>query len=608
MDKNIAMLKNIIENAKNINACLKSLNLDYNSSFICFLYLLEDASINYREGDNYEYLIKISNYLERVFNKLSIKEKESHRKQLLVLRKIYKKQISSLLKNDKNIFEKVYLKLEILIMDKKEEKEKPIIENDELSDLLYNVLFNFKNLEYLDKLIEKNPNILNCYYNDKSIFMLVVEEYINCISNKEELVLFYERVINKFLLEETFHLTDEMRDNIIKILNNFVANKKVSSLYLKEIKKVIECLNKNENIFDVLKISKEEPVLYINDKSFGEQRENNIKNRVVFDGFIATIDDEGTKVLDDAISEIKILPNGNLMYMIHIADPLSLLPLYSDTLKEAKKRTTTIYLKDINIPMINPYFSEDKLSLIKDKKRFTKTFCVEFDKHFNLVDFKILNSIIKVSDRLSYNSLNALYTSGGQSNIEEKRLDNYDKLISSLKKMFKNAKIYEEIKEKNIVGNSKNMGSFSENLVSYSMMLVGYLTAKYFEEHGLPYVYRCHKLNQEWISLLDELSSDSKDQNIKKIVKSMKGEMPKSYYSRINDKHMGLDLPYYSHITSPLRRYMDNLNMHALNVCYFNNPSDKDLYDLQIEMDTTCDYVNMQSNTIDECISKKLIK
>ena len=45
--------------------------------------------------------------------------------------------------------------------------------------------------------------------------------------------------------------------------------------------------------------------------------------------------------------------------------------------------------------------------------------------------------------------------------------------------------MYEEIKETNIVGNSKGMGSFSENLVSYSMMLVGYLTAKYFEERTI---------------------------------------------------------------------------------------------------------------------------
>ena len=94
----------------------------------------------------------------------------------------------------------------------------------------------------------------------------------------------------------------------------------------------------------------------------------------------------------------------------------------------------------------------------------------------------------------------------------------------------------------------------------------------------------------------------------KKILKDMKNRFPKSYYSRENKGHMGLKIDYYSHVTSPLRRFADDLNMHAINICYFHNPSDKEIYRLNDEIDTTCNYINMQSNTIDEYINKKLIK
>ena len=601
MDKNIDCMKKIIEDAKNINTCLKLLNLNYDSCFMCFLYLMEDAIVNYNEKNSYEYLLKLANYIERVYNKLTIKEKNSHRRQILVLRKMYKKQLCSLLKIDKSIFEKVYLQLELLLIDKKED----CIEIDELGDLLYNIIFKIKNLEYLDKLIEKDANILNSYYGVQPIFNVVIDEYLNAISNQDDLLLYYERVINKFLLEEDFKLTNEIKDEIIDKLNKFIINKKLSSLYLKKIKRIIECLKNNTS---VLEIPITCPELILKDKTCLEPKEEKISKRVLIDGYIMTIDDIGTKVLDDAISEIKYLPNGNIIYMVHIADPLALISYFSDTMKEAKKRTTTIYLENTSIPMINPYFSEDKLSLIEGKRRYAKTFCIEFDSNYNLVNFKILNSIIMVSKRLSYNSLNQMYTIGGENHEEEKRLLSYDRLISSLKKIFKNASLYEEVKKKNIIGNSKNMESFSESLVSYSMMLVGYLTAKYFEENDLPYVYRCHKLDKKWINLLDNLSNESRNHETRKVIRSIKGELPKSYYSRINDKHMGLDLECYSHITSPLRRYMDNVNMLALNKCYFKRATDKELYDLQIEMDTTCDYVNIQTNTIDECIRKKLIK
>ena len=57
-----------------------------------------------------------------------------------------------------------------------------------------------------------------------------------------------------------------------------------------------------------------------------------------------------------------------------------------------------------------------------------------------------------------------------------------------------------------------------------------------------------------------------------------------------------------------LRRFADDLNMYAINLCYLKNPTDKEIYKLEQEIDNTCDYINMQSNTIDSYVNKKLIK
>jgi len=92
------------------------------------------------------------------------------------------------------------------------------------------------------------------------------------------------------------------------------------------------------------------------------------------------------------------------------------------------------------------------------------------------------------------------------------------------------------------------------------------------------------------------------------MLKDLKDRFPKSYYSRDNEGHMGLKVKYYSHVTSPLRRFADDVNLHAINTCYGKHPTDKEIYKLEREIDTTSDYINMQSNTIDECITKKLIK
>ena len=314
---------------------------------------------------------------------------------------------------------------------------------------------------------------------------------------------------------------------------------------------------------------------------------------------IITIDDADTKVFDDGLS-VSLLPNNNLLFKVHIADPLVLYPYESDIMKNAKLKVETIYNEDNTVPMIPNEISYQKLSLIQDRKRYSKTFCYEFDRQGNIINFYIQNSIIKVNKRQTYDSMNELYKNGGKNVQEETMLSYYDEIVKYLRIMFKNVRDYEEIKLKNLVLSDDKISSFSERLVSYSMVLTGYMTAKYMKEHDLPYAYRYNKL----ATIDDKIKMGLSEEEIIKL----ETILSKSFYTRYNVGHEKLKVDTYSHISSPLRRFIDNLNMHCLNLCYFSTPTDKQIYKLNDEIDATCDYINNQAMSIDEQIIKKLVK
>lgn len=606
MSQRVLRLIKFIEITKDFNSFIKVINLDLNSSFLCLLSVLEDAILKYDSINDYSYLVKLNDYLKNSYERLSEKNRLNNRKYLIKLKNCLRKNLGTISEYDKEYYKKIYYSLEMMIIFKKDNDYLKELNDLNLSELLYEVIFHFNSLEYVDLLIEKDKNIVNSKKDNKSIFLIVFHEYLNGIVNKNDKVTFYIRVLYKFLHEEAFHFTSEMKEDIINSLDTFINFKNISGERLEEIKDLYAYV-KNQYVMNNNKVYKEEYEMKYKDVEYLEKFNEKAKGRTKIDEYIITIDDDDSMVLDDGISITK-LPNGNISFKVHIADPLSVFPYKSDLIQDAKQRTSTIYLKDDVIHMLPKVISEDKFSLISGKDRYAKTFCFEYNPNIGLVDFKIINSIINVSKRYSYDDINLLYKNGGNNHDEEIMLGYYNDIVNYLKKVFKNAKIYEEFKRGNIIGNNQKMNSFSENLICYSMLATGYYTAKYFYENNFPYAYRCHQYNEEWQNIINEYMISSNQTIDKKILKDMKNRFPKSYYSRENKGHMGLKIDYYSHVTSPLRRFSDDLNMHAINICYFHNPSDKEIYRLNDEIDTTCNYINMQSNTIDEYINKKLIK
>ena len=165
-----------------------------------------------------------------------------------------------------------------------------------------------------------------------------------------------------------------------------------------------------------------------------------------------------------------------------------------------------------------------------------------------------------------------------------------------------------QIKEKMGNRHSDKTSSFADKLVSYSMILTGHMTSKYFYTNSLPYVYRCNSIDQEWLNLLDETIGKCSSPEEQKMLKIVKSHLPKSHYSIDNLGHTGLGLESYSHITSPLRRFPDILNMHALDTCYFDTPDDMDIYELEEEIKLVSSHSNLFNNTLDDYMKSKCKK
>ncbi len=316
------------------------------------------------------------------------------------------------------------------------------------------------------------------------------------------------------------------------------------------------------------------------------------RNNIVF-----TIDPVDAKDFDDALS-IEKLQNGNFEVGIHIADVSNYVPIHSELDKEALKRGNSVYLVGRVIPMLPERLSNNVCSLVPGEDRLTYSVIAELTNRGKLVNYKIKKSVINSKRRFTYEEVQEIIDKGeGEFNDELYQLNS---LAQTLRKKrmrtgsidFFTPEIRFELDENgNPVSIQRKEIKQSNMLVEEFMLLANKVVAEHIASPQKgdvhPFIYRVHDLPdneklQEFSRFVKSLgytfnpNTASKSKEFQVLMQMVKGteeegvinelairSMAKAVYSANNIGHYGLGFKYYTHFTSPIRRYADLL-VHRL--------------------------------------------
>lgn len=334
-------------------------------------------------------------------------------------------------------------------------------------------------------------------------------------------------------------------------------------------------------------------------------KEDEIKDRLdLRDKLIYTIDCDNTKDMDDAIS-VEKKENGNYVLGVHIADVSHYVKLGSEIFKEAFKRGNSLYMLNTVIPMIHKFLSNGICSLNPSVDRLTKSCFMEIDKDGNIVDYKIVKSVIRSKKKMKYSEVNKLLEENKMVAGYEPFIDNL-KLANELNNILNKARIergYVKFMSNDLIveldKNNKPLEfkmqeqKTAETMIENCMLMANQTVAINYS--WLPFIYRIHEMpdkntvinilqflkklgynipliknvdNQKALQgILRDLSSDKDFKIISNFI--LRG-MKKAKYSTENTGHFALAYEHYTHFTSPIRRLSD-LMVHILIDLYEKN-------------------------------------
>ena len=345
---------------------------------------------------------------------------------------------------------------------------------------------------------------------DRKFKQMVGEIYY--VKNKPFLKLDDDRVKLDIVIDKTLGAM-EGHKVLVKITSKLKDNN-----YKGEVIKILG--HKNDPGVDILSITNEmgipdtfsENVMKELDNIPDEVKEEDLVNRTdLREEVIFTIDGDDTKDIDDAISIEKVGKNYKLG--VHIADVSYYVKPNTALDSEAFDRGTSVYLADRVIPMLPHKLSNGICSLNPNVDRLALSCIMEIDENGNVVDYDILQTIIKSRIQMTYKKVNQI--------LEENSIpEGYEEYVDKLRMMADLAKILRknkenrgyidfDIDESKIIVDDKgkaidvtlrNRGT-GEKLIEDFMIAANETVATHIYYMELPFIYRVHgEPNEEKIN------------------------------------------------------------------------------------------------------------
>ena len=334
---------------------------------------------------------------------------------------------------------------------------------------------------------------------------------------------------------------------------------------------------------------------------------------------IFTIDGEDAKDLDDAVN-VKKTNNGTYLLGVHIADVSNYVKENSFLDREAIIRGTSVYMLDRVIPMLPVELSNGICSLNAGQDRFALSVIMEIDKNGQVISSDIKKSVIRVTQRMSYKSVQEVLDNADKKTEEitdEETLQTvrkYEKYKLHFKLMEELANILKtrrqragslnlDIPETKVILDKNGYAVditkyelvFANEIIEQFMLTANETVAEKFFWLEAPFIYRVHeepdlekvselnkflfnfgyrvKCNKETVhsTAFEEILEKVKGTPEERVVSNLILRTLKvARYDAENLGHFGIASKYYCHFTSPIRRYPD-LFIHRIISKYIEN-------------------------------------
>ncbi len=315
---------------------------------------------------------------------------------------------------------------------------------------------------------------------------------------------------------------------------------------------------------------------------------------------MVTIDGEDAKDLDDAVSLVK--EGENYILGVHIADVANYVQENSALDREALKRGTSVYLADRVIPMLPHVLSNGICSLNAGSDRLALSCIMKVDPQGAVIDHEIGETVVHVKERMTYTSVKKILED--QDPHERER---YRELIPMFEQMGELSDILRQRRKKrgsidfdfpesklvlDEAGMPVEIKPYERNkatrLIEDFMLLANETVAEEYYWQELPFLYRTHEQpdNDKIRSLAVFINNfgysmhvgqnEVRPKEIQKLLGKVEGSPEEALISRLalrsmkqarytpeNTGHFGLAANYYTHFTSPIRRYPD-LQIHRI--------------------------------------------
>ena len=314
---------------------------------------------------------------------------------------------------------------------------------------------------------------------------------------------------------------------------------------------------------------------------------------------MVTIDGEDAKDLDDAVSLTEVENGWKLG--VHIADVTNYVQEKSALDREALKRGTSVYLADRVIPMLPHKLSNGICSLNAGENRLALSCIMTVDKKGEIVDHVIAETVIRVDQRMSYTSVAKILEAQ-----DEKERQKYEKLVPMFEQMAEVSGLLRERRKKRGAidfdfpetkmildeqGRPVELKPYERNvatkMIEDFMLAANETVAEEYFWREIPFLYRTHEAPEEdkvkklstFINNFGyhiHMGNEIRPKEIQKLLEKVEGTPQEALISRLalrsmkqarytpeNAGHFGLAAQYYTHFTSPIRRYPD-LQIHRI--------------------------------------------